>query len=289
MKSNHKISKKDTDDNKKTKVIHENSKCSQCGKSPIEGIRYYCLNCLSYDLCEKCEKKYGEKHGHEMLMLRRPNDLKKYKKNILKLTGAQNLNKIEEKEEPKIDITKCFSKCFNLKKIYTTRNNNNFIPIEIIIKNTGDENWPSPCFFTCEDESEVKGERVKLVKCTGKSGEENSLKIKILLNNIKKTGTYKSIWVLKNENGEEFGEKVIFIIKDIFEKDLNLKKNERKNKITKDFRDDLDINVNEIKQEFDILFSTSSIRNALIRTEGNKENAIKILYTEQVMGKYNKF
>lgn len=286
MKSNHKTNKKNTD-KKNSKVNHENSKCSQCGQSPIEGIRYYCLNCSSFELCQKCEQKYGEKHGHQMLMLRRPNDLKKYKHKILKLKESENLNKIEEKGETKIDLTKCFSKCMNLKKLYTTRNNNNFIPIEIIIKNTGDENWPTPCFFTCEEESQVKGERVKLVKCTGKYGEEYTLKIKILLNNIKKTGTYKSIWVLKNENGEEFGERVVFIIKDIFEKDLNLKKNENKN--TKDFRDDLEKNVNEIKQEFDILFSTSSIRNALIRTQGNKENAIKILYTEQKMGKYNRF
>ena len=286
MKSKQKINKKNID-KKNTKVIHENSKCFECGQSPIEGIRYYCLNCSSYDLCQKCEKKFGEKHGHQMLKLRRPDDLKKFKHYIAQIKQTKNINQIEEKEETKIDLTKCFSKCMNLKKIYTTRNNNNFIPIEIIIKNTGDENWPTPCFFTCEEESEVKGERVKLIKCTGKPGEEYTLKIKILLNNIKKTGTYKSIWVLKNENGEEFGEKVVFIIKDIFEKDLNLKKNE--NNKTKDFRDDLENNVNEIKQKYDILFSTSSIRNALIRTQGNKENAIKILYTEQKMGKYSKY
>ena len=284
MKSKQKMTKKNTD-NKNSKVIHENSICSECGQSPIEGIRYYCLNCSSYELCQKCEKKYGEKHGHQMLMLRRPNDLKKFKHKISQLKESQNLNKIEEKEKTKIELTKCFSKCMNLKKMYTTRNNNNFIPIEIIIKNIGDENWPTPCFFTCEEESEIKGERVKLVKCTGKSGEEYTIKIKILLNNIKKTGTYKSIWALKNENGEKFGEKVVFIVKDIFEKNLNLKNNEN----TKDYRDDLEKSVNEIKQKFDILFSTSSIRNALIRTQGNKENAIKVLYTEQKMGKYNKF
>ena len=44
-----------------------------------------------------------------------------------------------------------------------------------------------------------------------------------------------------------------------------------------------------IKQQYDILFSTPSIRNALIRTRGNKENAIKILYTEQKLGKYHHF
>ena len=165
--------------NNNTKIVHINTKCSQCGQSPIEGMRYYCLKCQSYNLCSKCEKKYGEKHGHPLLMLRRQYDIDKY-----------NLNKIEE-EDIKIDNTKYHSKCINLKKEYTTKNNNNFIPIEIVIKNTGDESWPTPCFFSCQEESDVKGERVKLAKCTGNPGEEIKFKIKINLNNIKKTGIYR--------------------------------------------------------------------------------------------------
>ena len=159
-------------------------------------------------------------------------------------------------------------------------------------KNIGDENWPTPCFFTCEEESDVKGDRVKLSKCSGKPGEEFNLKIKINLTNVKQSGTYKSIWRLKNEKGEVFGQKIEIIIKDIFVKDLNLKQEEKekkKKKEIKDFRDELESNVKEIKQKYDILFSISSIRNALIRTKGNKENAIKILYTEQKMGKYHHF
>ena len=66
------------------------------------------------------------------------------------------------------------------------------------------------------------------------------------------------------------------------------KDNKNKNEI-KYFRDELEKNATEIKQQYDILFSTPSIRNALIRTRGNKENAIKILYTEQKLGKYHHF
>lgn len=58
------------------------------------------------------------------------------------------------------------------------------------------------------------------------------------------------------------------------------KEKEKKTEV-KDYRDELENSVNEIKQKYDILFTTSSIRNALIRTKGNKENAIKILFTEQ--------
>ena len=207
----------------KTKVVHENSKCSKCGQSPIEGIRYYCLKCETFELCSACEKNYGEKHGHELLKIRRPEDFNIFKNEIIKQKELQNLNKIEENEEKKIDLTKCHSKCMNLKKMYTTLNNNNFLPIEIIIKNTGDEQWPTPCFFTCDESSEVKGDRVKLVKCTGKPEEEYKLKFKIILKDINKTGIYKSIWQLKNENDEVFGEKIEIVIKDIFEKDKKLR------------------------------------------------------------------
>jgi ribosomal protein S27AE len=284
MKSKQKIIKKDIN---KTKVVHENSKCSKCGQSPIEGIRYYCLKCETFELCSACEKNYGEKHGHELLKIRRPEDFNKFKIEIIKQKELQNLNKIEENEEKKVDLTKCHSKCMNLKKIYTTLNNNNFLPIEIIIKNTGDEQWPTPCFFTCDESSEVKGDRVKLVKCTGKPEEEYKLKFKIILKDINKTGIYKSIWQLKNENDEVFGEKIEIVIKDIFEKDKKLRggKKDKKN-IVKDYRDELEENVKEIKQKYDILFSTSSIRNALIRTKGNKENAIKMLYTEKNRNSY---
>ena len=272
------------------KVLHKNCKCSECGQSPIEGIRYHCLVCQIYDLCPICEEKYGEKHGHQLLVLRRPHDLDKYKEYFFKKDETEDINKNEE--EAKIDLSKCFSKCINLQKEYTTRNNNNFIPIELILKNIGDENWPTPCFFTCEEESDVKGDRIKLSKCSGKPGEEFNLKIKINLTNVKRSGAYKSIWRLKNEKGEVFGQKIEIIIKDIFVKDLNLKQEEKeskKKKEIKDFRDELESNVKEIKQKYDILFSISSIRNALIRTKGNKENAIKILYTEQKMGKYHHF
>ena len=284
MKSKEKIIKKDIN---KTKVVHENSKCSKCGQSPIEGIRYYCLKCETFELCSECEKNYGEKHGHELLKIRRPEDFNIFKNEIIKQKELQNLNKIEENEEKKVDLTKCYSKCMNLKKIYTTLNNNNFLPIEIIIKNTGDEQWPTPCFFTCDESSEVKGDRVKLVKCTGKPEEEYKLKFKIILKDINKTGIYKSIWKLKNENDEVFGEKIEIVIKDIFEKDMKLRggKKDKKN-IVKDYRDELEENVKEIKQKYDILFSTSSIRNALIRTKGNKENAIKMLYTEKNRNSY---
>ena len=255
------------------KAIHKNTKCSKCGQSPIEGIRYICLECPDFNLCSSCEKNCGEKHGHNLLKLRRPEDLEKYK------FYFKNLK--EDEYQHIIDLNKCQFKCINLKNLYITLNNNNFIPIELIIKNIGDEEWPTPCYFVCDEDSEIKGEKVKLSKCKGKPGEEYVLKIKINLNNLKKTGIYKSFWILKNEKGDAFGEKVEINVKDIFEKEEVKKEDEKK-----DYRDELDKNVKEIKQKYDILFSYARIRNALIRTKGNKENAIKILQTEKNLNSY---
>ena len=64
------------------KVIHKNTKCSECGISPIEGILYKCLSCKKYDLCQKCEKIFGEKHGHNFLMLRKEKYLKLFEDKI---------------------------------------------------------------------------------------------------------------------------------------------------------------------------------------------------------------
>ncbi len=34
--------------------IHAEVSCDHCGSSPIQGIRYRCIMCPNYDLCEKC-------------------------------------------------------------------------------------------------------------------------------------------------------------------------------------------------------------------------------------------
>ena len=68
----------------KEKAIHKNSKCSECGMSPIIGIKYHCMNCDLYELCSNCEIKYGEKHGHPLLKLRKAEYLERFKNVIFK-------------------------------------------------------------------------------------------------------------------------------------------------------------------------------------------------------------
>ena len=42
--------------------IHKNYECDICKMHPIKGIRYHCLECKDYDICEKCEEKFNHQH-----------------------------------------------------------------------------------------------------------------------------------------------------------------------------------------------------------------------------------
>ena len=42
--------------------IHKNYECNICNAFPIKGIRYHCLECIDFDICEKCESKINHEH-----------------------------------------------------------------------------------------------------------------------------------------------------------------------------------------------------------------------------------
>jgi hypothetical protein len=195
-------------------LIHHGIKCDLCQKFPIVGIRYKCLQCKSYNLCEDCEKKEGMNHGHLLLKLRDNRQIN--------LIGNNNLKKdIKLKSQPNL---KPQSKCLNTTMRYKTVNNNNFITIPVKLMNNGKTNWPLPCFFTCDEYiSKVKGERIKLGKINGLPGESVEFNLKLDLSSIKKTGDYSSVWSLRDENGNQFGQKFIFVINDTFKEKLELK------------------------------------------------------------------
>ncbi len=195
-------------------LIHHGIKCDLCQKFPIVGIRYKCLQCKSYNLCEDCEKKEGMNHGHLLLKLRDNRQIN--------LIGNNNPKKdIKLKNQPNL---KPQSKCLNTTMRYKTVNNNNFINIPVKLMNNGKANWPLPCFFTCDEYiSKVKGERIKLGKIKGLPGETVEFNLKLDLSSIKKTGDYSSVWSLRDENGTHFGQKFIFVINDTFKEKLELK------------------------------------------------------------------
>jgi len=48
--------------NPKNNYVHKNYECINCNVFPIKGIRYHCIECMDFDICEKCEEKINHKH-----------------------------------------------------------------------------------------------------------------------------------------------------------------------------------------------------------------------------------
>ncbi|KAJ3128610.1 hypothetical protein HK100_009089 [Physocladia obscura] len=61
------------DQAKKDGFVHRGVTCNHCGAQPIRGIRYHCLNCPDYDLCDSCEN-LGDVHTktHAFIKIRIP-------------------------------------------------------------------------------------------------------------------------------------------------------------------------------------------------------------------------
>ncbi|KXS21139.1 hypothetical protein M427DRAFT_51410 [Gonapodya prolifera JEL478] len=38
-------------------LVHRGTRCDGCGVTPIVGVRYKCINCPNFDLCEECEER----------------------------------------------------------------------------------------------------------------------------------------------------------------------------------------------------------------------------------------
>lgn len=208
---------------KTKKFIHENMKCSFCNASSIKGILFKCITCTSYNLCEKCEKSQGQKHGHNFLKIRNNKDLQILKEKYSKDSDSKGVLLCKKLRAGKKYNPLSFQ-VIDKKSLYCTKNNNDSITIPLTLLNDGENEWPSPCFFTClEEESNIFGKRVKLVKCSGEKNSTYELRIKLDLSKVSKTGLFTSIWTLKNENGDDFGPKVIIKVSDVFEDKLQIK------------------------------------------------------------------
>ena len=55
-------SKKNNKNFPKNNYIHQNYECNICNVYPIKGIRYHCLECKDFDICEKCENLTNHNH-----------------------------------------------------------------------------------------------------------------------------------------------------------------------------------------------------------------------------------
>jgi len=77
-------------------AVHTGVTCDVC-KQSIYGIRYKCVTCTDYDMCEKCEATKTHAADHPLIKLRQPMDLPK---KLAPLTGQCHQQKDEMKTPP---------------------------------------------------------------------------------------------------------------------------------------------------------------------------------------------
>ena len=75
-------------------TVHIGIKCENCGKNPIQGIRYKCTICNNYNLCENCEELNSiEKfHSQDHDFIRMRNERKNNQIQKQNLNNNDNLN-----------------------------------------------------------------------------------------------------------------------------------------------------------------------------------------------------
>ncbi len=92
-------------------VVHHGITCDGCDMSPIEGVRYKCMSCADFDLCEHCEQNGVHEH-HTFLKLKQP----------LKPAGPRSLSAVFVKDVTIDDSTK-LSAGAEFTKIWRIANN----------------------------------------------------------------------------------------------------------------------------------------------------------------------
>lgn len=53
-------------------VDHIGTMCAQCSKCPIDGVRFKCMVCVNFDLCEACEKLGSHPSDHALMKFNTP-------------------------------------------------------------------------------------------------------------------------------------------------------------------------------------------------------------------------
>jgi hypothetical protein len=60
------------DNARRNGCVHRGCQCNSCGMAPIRGIRYRCVNCADFDLCETCESQGMHTKAHIFYKIRVP-------------------------------------------------------------------------------------------------------------------------------------------------------------------------------------------------------------------------
>ena len=66
------VEKKNALDLNQDELVHRGIKCNKCNMENIQGIRYKCLQCQDFNLCEKCEAQSDHDINHILIKIRKP-------------------------------------------------------------------------------------------------------------------------------------------------------------------------------------------------------------------------
>ena len=97
---------------KKLNHEHENTICNNCFETNIRGKRFICSECINYNLCQKCEKKFFQKqiHNRKHVFIQVNKPLSK-ENDVIKYNNIITDNNIIEKTDLREIIYK--SNCMN--------------------------------------------------------------------------------------------------------------------------------------------------------------------------------
>ena len=142
--------KVNTFDLNQNEQIHKNIKCNNCGKENIKGIRYKCLQCPDFNLCDECELYCEHDQNHILIKIRKP--LKEEEELLMRMN--RNIKYKNNDYDYSVNIKDFI---FEMDK-----KENDILMQQVTLKNTGNEPWKVGNYFKCLPDSMLKGNDFKI-------------------------------------------------------------------------------------------------------------------------------
>ena len=176
-------------------LIHQGIKCNKCEMENIQGIRYKCLTCPSFNLCKNCEANTDHDINHILIKIRKP--LKEEEELLFKMN--RELKYKNNKYNYSVNIKELIFKMEN--------KDNQILSRQITLENVGEEPWKAGAVFKCLPDSKLKGNDFNL-GCKVNKGQ--TINIEIIFDNIQdniidSVNEYCTYYQMFNSNNEAFG------------------------------------------------------------------------------------